>query len=97
MTAALDHPPTAIAADRPMIANGGRVARGLRAIIRALLNRREFDRLYMLTDRELADIGLFRADLVIVSRSPFVVDPTTQLTSMVHERYRIEEASRRVG
>jgi len=97
MTAALDHIPTAIAADLRTIANAGRVARGLRAILGALLNRREVDRLYTLTDRELADIGLFRADLIVVSRSPLGVDPTRQLTSLVHERFRIEEAARRVG
>lgn len=97
MTAALNHSPIVIAATARWIADAGRVARGLRAFLRALLHRREVERLATLTDRELADIGLFRADLVVVSRSSLGVDPTAQLTSLVHERFRIEEAARRVG
>jgi uncharacterized protein YjiS (DUF1127 family) len=53
---------------------------------RAWRNRREFYRLGELTDAELKDIGLTRADLYIARTEPLGVDPTAQLRSVVASR-----------
>lgn len=73
-----------------------RVANGARALLRALLNRRELARLSDLTDYELADIGLLRADIERVMRSPLAVDPTAQLSAIAHERRRFENGVRHI-
>lgn len=99
MTAALDHPTLAIDARPRAVAAVVRVAGGLRSFLRAIVNRREVNRLCHLSDHELADIGLTRTDLVVVMRGPIGVDPTVQLSQFAYERHSIsiEDAARRVG
>ncbi|NGN40361.1 DUF1127 domain-containing protein [Mesorhizobium sp. CGMCC 1.15528] len=82
-------------AARPAIAV--RVVNWLFNLYRALKNRREFYRLGEMTDAELSDIGLTRADLHVVVNLPFGVDPTSRLGSMVSARSDlIEDMARRV-
>ncbi|RJG46345.1 MULTISPECIES: DUF1127 domain-containing protein [unclassified Mesorhizobium] len=74
-----------------------RVVNWLFNTYRALKNRREFYRMGEMTDHELADIGLTRADLHVVVDLPFGVDPTARLGSMVSARSDvIEDMARRV-
>ena len=61
--------------------------------IRALKNRRAFYRLGELSDSQLADIGLTRADLNVVVDLPFSADPTAHLGTMAEAR-RIEGLAR---
>jgi uncharacterized protein YjiS (DUF1127 family) len=49
-------------------------------------NRRAFYRLGEMTDAELRDIGLTRADLHVAVAVPFGVDPTTRLRGLVESR-----------
>jgi uncharacterized protein YjiS (DUF1127 family) len=70
-----------------------RVFQQVFAVARAIKNRREIYRLGAMTDLELADIGLTRTDLHVAVRSPFGVDPTLRLGSIVAAR---EDAARRV-
>ena len=93
---ALDHHTHAIAAERRMVAAVSRVANGFRALLRALINRREVNRLGDLSDHELADIGLMRTDLVVAMRSPMSIDPTARLSDIARERYLTEDGARRV-
>lgn len=65
------------------------LARGLNAvsqIFSAWQNRRAFYRLGDMTDSELRDIGLTRADLHVAVALPFGLDPTTRLRSIVESR-----------
>ena len=78
---ALDHPASALAAGGP-----APVAGMLRGLARALVNRRQIERLRGLTDRGMADIGLMRLDLDFARRAPFSVDPTRRLASVARER-----------
>lgn len=64
-------------------------------IYRAYKNRREFYRLGELSDAELADIGLTRADLHVAVAHPFGGDPTASLSHLVHRRAGYEEAAAR--
>ncbi|MEI5681398.1 MULTISPECIES: DUF1127 domain-containing protein [unclassified Mesorhizobium] len=74
-----------------------RIVNWLSNTYRALKNRREFYRMGEMTDHELADIGLTRADLHVVVDLPFGVDPTARLGSMVSARSDvIEDMARRV-
>lgn len=67
-------------------------------IYRAWRNRREIYRLGEMSDAQLSDIGLTRADLHVVWQSPFGVDPTEQLGQMSEARIRAYEAlARRIG
>lgn len=52
---------------------------GVKALVRALLNRREAGKLDQLSDHELSDIGLTRDDLRFGKSVPFNADPTTEL------------------
>lgn len=75
---------TTRSARRPALA-----ARGLQVfskIYRSWRNRREFYRLGDMTDAELRDIGLTRADLHVAVASPFGLDPTTRLRDIVEAR-----------
>lgn len=75
---------TMSAARRPAL-----LVRGLNAvanIYRAVKNRRAFYRLGDMSDAELSDIGLTRADLHVVIASPFGLDPTARLRVIVEER-----------
>ncbi len=50
-----------------------------------------------MSDAELADIGLTRADLHVAVRSPFDFDPTAQLNALAKARTEAgEDAARRV-
>lgn len=49
-------------------------------------NRRTFYRLGEMSDLELADIGLTRADLSVAIDLPFGSDPTVKLRSIASER-----------
>jgi uncharacterized protein YjiS (DUF1127 family) len=63
---------------------------------RAFKNRRDFYRLGELSDSELADIGLTRADLHVAVDRPFGGDPTASLSVIVRRRVGDEEAARSV-
>lgn len=64
--------------------------------LRAMRNRRAVYRLGELSDWELADIGLTRADLNVVWRAPLGIDPTEELGSIAAARILKEDAARRV-
>jgi uncharacterized protein YjiS (DUF1127 family) len=81
------------AATRP--ATWARVMRGGALILRMLRNRSAFIRLSELTDRELADIGLSRGDIMRASMG--YGDPTSRLNELVSQRLSAEDAARRVS
>jgi uncharacterized protein YjiS (DUF1127 family) len=54
------------------------------AIFTAWHNRRAVYRLGQMSDHELSDIGLTRADLYAVKGGPLSVDPTARLGALVH-------------
>ena len=58
----------------------------------AFKNRREFYRLGEMSDAELADIGLTRADLHVAYGHPLGTDPTSALSVIVRRRAEDEEA-----
>jgi len=58
----------------------------LQAFIRSWRNRRAFYRLGELTESELKDIGLTRADLFVASAASYRRDPTTRLRAIVEAR-----------
>lgn len=93
---ALDHPTHAIDARTRVGALVERVANGLRAFLRALVNRRELVHLGEMSDRQLADIGLTRADLFVATRAPLGVDPTARLGASARQRHAAEGRARRV-
>ena len=64
-------------------------------LLKALKNRREFYRLGDMSDAELADIGLTRADLHVVHGHPIGTDPTATLSLIVRRRAEDEEAAAR--
>ncbi len=63
-----------------------RAAQNLVAAFRAWKNRREIYHLGMMSEWELADIGLTRADLHVAWREPFGVDPTVKLGHIAEAR-----------
>jgi uncharacterized protein YjiS (DUF1127 family) len=63
-----------------------RVAEFVRGVGRAWSNRRATLELAELSDHQLADIGLTRADLAAVRRLPIGQDPTASLADMAHRR-----------
>jgi uncharacterized protein YjiS (DUF1127 family) len=73
-----------------------RAAQALLNVYTAYKNRRAFYRLGELSDAELADIGLTRADLHVAVGSPFAVDPTASLSVIVRRRMDDEQAARSV-
>jgi uncharacterized protein YjiS (DUF1127 family) len=86
---ALDHPTTyaGVATLRPMRMDvASRVANGLKAILRAMFNRRRLFSLNELSDHQLADIGLERADLFEAKLTSISVDPTATLSALSHKR-----------
>jgi uncharacterized protein YjiS (DUF1127 family) len=81
----LDHvQPTSHVATRPAI--GLRVANAVADFLRAWKNRRAFYQLGEMSDTELADIGLTRADLSAVADLPFGADPTARLGDLAAAR-----------
>jgi uncharacterized protein YjiS (DUF1127 family) len=71
-----------------------RAAQALLNLYSAFKNRRAFYRLGELSDAELADIGLTRADLHVAVASPFALDPTASLSVIVRRRMDDERAAR---
>lgn len=63
-----------------------RLVRNTVDLLRTWRNRREIYRLSEMTEWELADIGLTRADLSVVWDSPFTVDPTARLGAIADAR-----------
>lgn len=65
---------------------------------RAWRNRRDFYRLGEMSDMELADIGLTRADLHVAIDLPFGSDPTVKLRAITDGRLRsVEDLARSVA
>lgn len=77
-------------AERPTFA--ARVSKVVARLWRAFGNRRAFQRLGEMSDAELADIGLTRADLLEVSDPRFGYDPTARLGAVTRERIRRMDA-----
>ena len=81
---------------RPAVAT--RVANTVSNVYRAWKNRRAFYRLGEMSDTELADIGLTRADLHVAVAIPFGRDPTVKLRAIASERAdTIEDLARQVA
>jgi uncharacterized protein YjiS (DUF1127 family) len=90
----LDHA-TLPLAGTPRAVRFARVRQMVLNFVRALRNRREIYRLGMMTDTELADIGLTRSDLHVAVRSPFGIDPTATLGAIATARARNAEYAAR--
>jgi uncharacterized protein YjiS (DUF1127 family) len=87
---------TSRATSRPAVAT--RVANAIASVYRAWKNRRAFYRLGEMSDAELADIGLTRADLHVAIDVPFGRDPTVKLRSIATDRAEtIEDFARKVA
>jgi len=82
--AAIDRSPFATAARRPSIA--ARTAEFARNAYKIWKNRRAIYHLGDMSDTELADIGLRRADLRVAFQAPFGTDPTEQLGFIAQAR-----------
>jgi uncharacterized protein YjiS (DUF1127 family) len=81
---------------RPAVAT--RVAIAIANAYRAWKNRRAFYRLGEMSDTELADIGLTRADLHVAIDVPFGRDPTVKLRAIAGDRAEaIEDLVRKVA
>ncbi len=81
----LDHCTPAIhSATRPALVT--RAMRAISTFYRSWKNRRDFYELGNMSDTELADIGLTRADLYVAIRSPFDFDPTAHLGAIAQSR-----------
>ena len=81
---------------RPAVAT--RVIHAVANAYQAWKNRRAFYRLGEMSDTELADIGLTRADLSVAIDLPFGADPTARLRHIADTRFAsVEEAARRVA
>jgi uncharacterized protein YjiS (DUF1127 family) len=81
---------------RPAVAM--RVANTVSNFYRAWKNRRAFYRLGEMSDAELADIGLTRADLHVAIDVPFGRDPTVILRQIASDRVEtIEDLARQVA
>lgn len=93
---ALDHPTHALVAGSRTADVVARVANGTRNLLRWLSGRHAVDRLCDLSDHQLRDIGLTRADLAVVRRAPLGTDPTSRLGEIARERASIEWGARRV-
>lgn len=65
-----------------------RLSRGLRTIYKSLRNRFAARALETLTDRELADIGLSRHDVVAGFRKPGLLDPTVEFADRARANSR---------
>jgi uncharacterized protein YjiS (DUF1127 family) len=61
-----------------------RVVNKTSALFTAWQNRRAVYQLGQMSDHELSDIGLTRADLYAVQGGPLSVDPTARLGALVH-------------
>ena len=72
-----------------------RLARKVVDTLRAWRNRRQIYRLAEMSEWELADIGLTRADLSVAWNSPMSVDPTARASASAPSR-AVEMAARTV-
>ena len=89
-------PETSRITSRPSVA--ARVAHAVSNFYQAWKNRRAFYRLGEMSDAELADIGLTRADLHVAIDVPFGRDPTAILREIASDRVEtIEEIARKVA
>lgn len=93
---ALDHcPESPTAAARP--AFPARAMQAAAKFFRAWRNRREIYRLGEMSEYELSDIGLTRADLHLAFRAPIGIDPTIGLGVAAEARACArQEAARRI-
>jgi uncharacterized protein YjiS (DUF1127 family) len=82
----LAHRKTHAAARQAIVA---RMTENTVRFFRVWRNRRAFSRLSRLTDRELKDIGLTRADLYIAGKTTYGADPTTRLRMIVEARQEL--------
>jgi uncharacterized protein YjiS (DUF1127 family) len=82
---------------RPAVAPVVRIANAVSNFLRAWKNRREFYRLGEMSDTELADIGLTRADLHVAIDVPFGSDPTVKLRTLASNRATAAHLARKVG
>ena len=81
---------------RPAVAT--RVLNTVSNAYQAWKNRRAFYRLGEMSDADLADIGLTRADLHVAIDVPFGADPTVKLRSITSDRTTtIEDLARKVA
>jgi uncharacterized protein YjiS (DUF1127 family) len=96
MSTLLDHCPEPMTATaRP--AFPARVIQATAGLLRAWRNRREIHRLGEMSEYELADIGLTRADLHVAFRTPLRRDPTAELGVIAEARaFARQEAARRI-
>jgi uncharacterized protein YjiS (DUF1127 family) len=67
-----------------------RTAQKAAALFTAWQNRRALYRMGAMSDHELSDIGLTRADLYAVESGPVFADPTARLGALAHENTDIE-------
>jgi uncharacterized protein YjiS (DUF1127 family) len=89
-------PETSRITTRPVVAT--LVVTAIANTYQAWKNRRAFYRLGEMSDAELADIGLTRADLHVAVAVPFGRDPTVKLRAIASERAdTIEDLARKVG
>lgn len=89
----IEHSHFAIHPARPAVST--RLVNVVGKAFRAWQNRRAVYRLGELTDWELADIGLRRADLHVAIQSPLGVDPTAHL-GVIAEARSLETLARQV-
>ena len=83
-------------APRPAVQAG--VLGTLSTVFRIWKNRRAFHRLGEMSDTELADIGLTRADLHVAIDVPLGMDPTVRLRAIADERLEtIEDIARKAA
>ncbi len=88
----------AVAAYQRAVATVMRMVAAVRLALKTWRNRREFYRLGDMTDAELSDIGLTRADLHVAIAPPFGADPTSRLGAIASARIRtIEDGARLVS
>lgn len=92
---ALDHPTTFAGAAPLRTDVASRVAKGFKAIFRSIFNRRHLVELNELSDHQLADMGLMRADLHQARLTRIPADPTSTLSALTRQRHR-ERLARRV-
>lgn len=80
----IEHSPFTVPSARPAIST--RVVNVLVRAFKAYRNRRAIYHLGDMSDTELADIGLRRADLHVAYSTPFGIDPTERLGIIAEAR-----------
>ncbi len=87
------HCSTEVSAPSPGFAR--RVANKITSRLKAWQNRRVLYHMGQMSDYELSDIGLTRADLYAVDRGPATIDPTARLGA--HVTTNSEKAARTIS